>query len=54
MKKFVAAEIAELNINETANGLFDACIESLILWDKKEAVTPEDPEDKPTNEASHS
>ena len=56
MKKFVAAEIAELNINETANGVLNACVEVWPLLDKddKKPVTPADPEDKPTNEASHS
>lgn len=46
MKKFVAAEIAELNINETANGLFDACIEVWPVLDKedKKPVTPVNPD----------
>lgn len=55
MKKFVAAEIAELNINETANGIFDCCVEAWPILDKedKKPVTPADPEVKPT-ESSHS
>lgn len=36
MKKFVAPEMVELNINETANGIIDVDFETLVLFEKKE------------------
>lgn len=43
MKTWNAPVISELNINETANGLFDACFEAWPLFDEKK-TTPEDPD----------
>ncbi len=43
MKKWNAPEIAELNITETANGLFDSNYETvIILNDSKKPVKPDD------------
>lgn len=50
MKKWNAPEIAELNITETANGLFDSNYESvIILNDSKKPVKPEDGTSNSTN-----
>lgn len=40
MKKWNTPEVAELNIAETANGIFTCCFETCILWDKKESEKP--------------
>lgn len=41
MKKWNAPEVTELNINQTANGLFNSEIETfLILNDSKKPQTP--------------
>lgn len=49
MKKWNAPEVAELNITETANGIFDACFETCILFhqheSKKDDTTPDTPDD---------
>lgn len=36
MKTWNAPVVESLDVRMTENGLFNACVESLILWDKKE------------------
>ncbi|HKL98837.1 MAG TPA: hypothetical protein VJZ06_02875 [Mobilitalea sp.] len=50
MKTWNTPEISELNIKETANGIFDACFESYILYKDSKATT--DPVDDPVNNLS--
>lgn len=52
MKTWNTPEVAELNINETANGIFNSCIEVWPVLDKddKKPVTPTEPEKPVTPE----
>lgn len=45
MKKWIAPAVAELSIEETANGLLPAYVETIVLWDKKECERPGTGED---------
>ncbi len=44
MKKWNTPNVEELNINETANGIFNADFESFILFNKK-SETPDEKDD---------
>lgn len=44
MKKWNTPNVEELNINETANGIFNADFESFILFNK-ESATPDEKDD---------
>lgn len=50
MKTWNAPVLSELNINATANGWWDAEIETCVLWNDSKKQTP-DPVD-PVNEPS--
>lgn len=52
MKKFVAAEIAELNINETANGIFDTWFESWFIHNDSDnhCKKPDPKQDTPVDD----
>lgn len=45
MKTWNKPEVAELNINETANGIFCSDVETLLVFnDSKAATTPDVPD----------
>ncbi|MGN1187055.1 MAG: hypothetical protein ACI4R6_01060 [Lachnospiraceae bacterium] len=50
MKKWNAPEIAELNITETANGIFKADIETQILFKNNDNTLK--PGDEPNDDAN--
>lgn len=41
MKTWNTPEVKELNINETANGIFNSEFESLIIFNDKKSDTPD-------------
>lgn len=52
MKTWNTPEATELNINETANGLFNSDVETFLIFnDSKKPSTPQDTE-KPEEELS--